>query len=283
VLQHEGALTPFLEMVRGYWPLYAELGGDGSLRTGGFAGLIGGTRSVIDTSTLLALVPVGVLTLRPCFEDPRARREILTFAGLALVFVLYIAQSGKFWEYHGLPLFYAAALIGGFVEYRRAGETPRTDWVALRSLTLVCLVWLSLAEAPHQQAASAWHARVTSQAQGVAQFLSRHVQPGERVQPLDVANGAVHAMWLVEADLATSFLYDFHFYHHTDDPFIRGLRERLLRELEESKPRFLIAATQPAFRARGPGSAFPELEQWISRHYGRVYRSGGLEVLERRR
>jgi hypothetical protein len=115
---------------------------------------------------------------------------------------------------------------------------------------------------------------VTSQAQGVAQFLSRHVQPGERVQPLDVANGAVHAMWLVEADLATSFLYDFYFYHHTDDPFIRGLRERLLRELEESKPRFLIAATQPAFRG-GPG-ARSQLEQWISRHYGRVYKSGGL-------
>jgi hypothetical protein len=91
-------------------------------------------------------------------------------------------------------------------------------------------------------------------------------------------------MWLVEAELATSFLYDFHFYHHADRPFIRGLRDQLLRELDRSKPRFIIAATQPAFRARGPGSAtFPELDQLISRHYVRVYTSGGLEVLERRK
>jgi hypothetical protein len=284
VLYREGALAPFLEMVRGYWPLYAELGGDGSLRPGGFVSVLEGVRDVIGTSTLLAMVPVGVWAMRPCFEAARARREILGFVGLALVFALYIGLAGKFWEYHGLPFFYACALIGGFVEYRHAGDSPRTGWVALRSATLACLVWLSLAEAPHQQAARTWHARVTSQAHGVAEFLRRHAQPGDRVQPLDVANGAVHAMWLVEADLATSFLYDFHFYHHADSPYIRGLRDRLLRELDRSKPRFLIAATQPAFRARGPGSAtFPELDQWIFRHYVRVYRNGGLDVLESRK
>jgi len=285
VLYQQGALAPFLEMVRGYWPLYAELQGDGSLRGSVFDGsLLDGVRSVINTSTLLFMAPVGVLAMRPCFSESRARREILTFVGLALVFVLYIGMAGKFWEYHGLPLFYACALIGGFVEYRRDDETPRTAWVALRCLVVACLVWLSLAEAPHQQAARIWHARVTGQAQGVAEFLRSHAQGGERVQPLDVANGAVHAMWLVEADLATSFLYDFHFYHHADSPFIRGLQSRLLRELDQNEPRFVIAATQPAFRARGPGSTtFPELAQLISRHYVRVYKNGGLEVLERRR
>ena len=284
VLHQQGALAPFLEMMRGYWPLYAELRGDGSLRAGVFdGGLIDGVGSVINTSTLLAMAPVGVLAMLPCFANARARREILTFVGLALVLALYIGLSGKFWEYHGLPFFFACALLGGFVEYRHAGETPRTDWVALRTATLACLVWLSLAEAPHQRAAGIWHARVTSQAQGVAEYLRRHLHPGERVQPLDVANGAVHAMWLVEADLATSFLYDFHFYHHADSPYIRGLRDRLLRELDRSQPRFIIAATQPAFRARGPGSAtFPELDQLMSRDYVRVYRNGGLEVLERR-
>jgi hypothetical protein len=284
VLQQQGALASFLSMVREYWPLYAELRGDGSLRGSALDGsLIDGVRSVVNTSTLLFMAPVGVLAMQPCFADARARREILAFVGLALVFALYIAMAGKFWEYHGLPLFYACALFGGFVEYRRKGETPRIAWVALRSLTLACLVWLSLAEAPHQQAARAWHARVTDQAQAVARFLSRHAQPGEAIQPLDVANGAVHAMWLVEADLATSLLYDFHLYHHADSPYIRGLQSRLLRELEASKPRFIIAATQPAFRARGPGSTtFPELAELVSRDYVRVYRSGGLEVLERR-
>jgi hypothetical protein len=284
LLQREGALTPFVEMVRGYWPLYAELRGDGSLRGSALDGsLVDGVRGVVSTSTLLAMVPVGIWAMRPCFDDARTRREILSFVGLALAFALYIGLSGKFWEYHGLPFFYACALLAGFVEYRYAGEAPRTGWIALRTVALASLVWLSLAEAPHQQAARAWHARVTSQAQGVAEFLRRHARPGERVQPLDVANGAVHAMWLVEADLATSFLYDFHLYHHPDSPFIRGLRDRLLRELERSSPRFMLLATQPAFRARGPGSAtFPELDRWISSHYQRVYRSGGLDVLERR-
>jgi hypothetical protein len=284
LLHQQGALGPFLEMARGYWPLYAELQGDGSLPGSVLAGsLLDGVRSVINASTLLFMAPVGVLAMRPCFADARARREILSFVGLALVFALYIGMTGKFWKYHGLPFFYAAALIGGFVEYRRDDETPRMAWVALRGLLLACLVWLSLAEAPYQQQGRMWHARVTSQAQGVAEFLGQHAQRGERMQPFDVTNGAVHAMWLVEADLATSFLYDFHFYHHPDSPTIQGLQSRLLRELEQSKPRFLIADTQPTFRARGPGSTtFPELARWISRHYVRVYKSGALEVLERR-
>ena len=93
------SLLPFLRIVRDYWPLYAQLGGDGSVRAGLLAtSTLDGVRSVIGTGTMLALFPVGSYAIATRLREPELRPEVLTLFATVAAFVAYIALNGKFWE-----------------------------------------------------------------------------------------------------------------------------------------------------------------------------------------
>ncbi len=77
----------------------------------------------------------------------------------------------------------------------------------------------------------------------IAAFLQSNFKPGDLVQPLDWTGGAVHAMLIARAQLATRFVYDFHFYHHISSPYIQGLRGQFIESMKETRPRFVIQIT----------------------------------------
>lgn len=122
-----------------------------------------------------------------------------------------------------------------------------------------------------------------SQVRDVADYLSSHVGRRDRALVLDTTSGAVNAMLRSRTESATTYIYDFHFFHHDDDPVIVRMRADLMRQLREQPPRFIVrsdSSWSDRFELAA-FTSFPELDRFL-RDYRPRFTSGELTVLERR-
>ena len=118
----------------------------------------------------------------------------------------------------------------------------------------------------------------------IAGYLRANLEPGDKVQPLDWTGGAVHGMLLARAEVATRFMYDYHFYHHVSQPFIQTLRSRFIDDLEKSSPRYIIQVETLKPWVSGPDTTreFNELQAILREDYSPVLIGDGYLVHERR-
>src|SRR5262249_35542675 len=116
----------------------------------------------------------------------------------------------------------------------------------------------------------------------IEQFLRANLRPGDRVMPLDVTGGAVHAMYRCRAPLAGRFLYDFHFYHHVSTPIIQSLRGEIVATLQNEPPRFVVPSPG-GWHPSGDDCAaeFPALDALLATRYQPVETGERFRILER--
>lgn len=286
-----GALVGFLDGALNYWPLYNALSGsprphvvlNGAARAWyvarGAMGLGGHP-----TLPLAIAAVLGVrLAVRSRALGATGRGPVWLLAACAVMSWMSVAAAGKFYLYHWLPLNYFCILLAslGFADRLSAAEgqhrTPERRWTAawMTWLLLITLgVGLPWRYGPFYRPFAFPHARV----QEIAAFLSRHLRPGDTVAPLDWTEGAVHAMLLARAPLGIPFLYDFHFYHHVESPYVQQLRRRLRDHFEQKPPRFIVRVPQQAFAGPQTATDFPELLQLISSRYTKVVEGAGYEI-----
>jgi hypothetical protein len=285
---HHGAFAAFLETAREYWPLYAELRGDGTIRAHPFeSARLFDFAKAASSYRFLGISAIGLFLAFPRLlrGGSRARVECTALLGLVVAFMLYLYSSGKFWPYHSVPLYFAYSLVAGFALWRPV-ERSRSGAVHALLTVVIAALFVFPLSGPDQvrRLLAGAPFLLPRDIDAVAKLLNDSIEPGETVQPLDVSSGAAHAMLLARVPLATRFLYDFHFYHHTDDPFIRALRGELIAALEFERPRFVVESSRLAWRPRGlRTSGFPELDALLERHYRTVYTGNRLTVRERRR
>jgi len=281
-LASAGALGPFLEMATHYWPLYREIAGDGRVLTAGMHEFA--APQTLARVREFPYLPAALAGVVVC-ATARARRDRPHTAALAVVLCwalcwsLYIYFGGKTWYYHAHPLYLTLSLLAGLsvLWLDAAGPLPRPLPRGVVAAALFALLWLP---APRQSKPLDLLA-----VDAISDRVCPALQTGDRVLPVDVASGALHVMLRCQARVAGSFLYAFHFMHHTDTPYIRGLRSKWLEEIRVERPRFVIRATS-GWRiedADGP-TRFPELDRWLARHYATVPLPvrGQLELLELR-
>ena len=101
----------------------------------------------------------------------------------------------------------------------------------------------------------------------IAAFLRADLKPGDTVQPLDWTDGAVHAMLISEAQIATRFVYAFSFYHHISSRYIKDLRREFIAALHRAKPRFIIKMENgfPWVHGLDTTKDFADLDRFIPR------------------
>lgn len=280
-----GGWPAFREIVANYWPLYSQLDGDGAIRAGLGSRLIGLFTPLgyifLQTSTagltLLGLYfGVGELRKRP-------RLDLFALFALLAAGLLYVSVGGKFWDYHYLPALLFACMLGGFSI--RLLATPQRLAPRL-GLLLLFIITLPLLHAP-QYSWDFFHVRRIAVKGGdvdqIADYLKKNLRPGETVQPLDTTGGALHAMLIANAPIATPFIYDFYFYHDPAIPYVASLRGRFIQALVEKKPRFLIQFFKP-WRVHGPGAAggFSELAALLASDYQPVLKEARFCIWERK-
>lgn len=287
-LLHTHALSAFLDIASGYWPLYGSLSGTHRTVAGvwRFWNLWHGFLSFGSYGILLLPACAGVITA--CYDSALShaqRRQVWLFTGMAVCYCMYPVLSGQFWDYHWLIFIYWLTVLIGLAFVARPGVRTQTQ-LLLPLVLLLCTLKFTL-HFPDLVIEQCVGAPMEKPKEGrvdaIARYLNRHLRPGDRVQPLDWTGGAVHAMLLARARLATPFMYDFHFYHHVSHPYIQGLRRRFLQALIDMPPRFIVEITRdkPWVHGRDTTQQFPALDRYLLEHYHDTYWGEGFVIRER--
>jgi hypothetical protein len=284
-----GALGPLVEMMANYWPLYGRLGDDHQTLSGGdrVGYLIRQYRSLGGYGVWLGPAALGAfVALHATPLDPRQRRHVHALLALTFAYSLYPLFSGQFWRYHWFLLAFFLAQTSALCLIRQpAAAGLARSLFAPSVLAFVLLTMTPLGLARDALLGARPQAPKDGRVDAIASFLQREMRPGETVQPLDWTAGAVHAMLIARAPIATRYVYDFHFYHHVSRPYIQELRRRFIMELSDARPRFLIEMTtddKPWVSGRDTTRRFEALEAFIRGGYTVAVEGKGFRIHERR-
>ncbi len=266
-----GSLRPFLEIVLKYWPLYSQISGQLLVVNGAERWLL-----ILDQFWRLGgnaiwLIPAGLgfsLLLRNSDLSGSTRRQVLLFAWMAVVFGIYPAMSGQFFQYHYLPFVYFTIVLASLA--LTSSVIHKWNSVLFAIFLMVILIEVRPPSAIIQQVEGKSAAAPSGREEKIAAYLASHLKPGDTVQPLDWTGGALQAMLTTRARLATTFVFDFYFYHHVSDPYIQGLRSQFINELELGPPAYIVEVTsmdKPWISGPDTSREFPELDEFLDENY----------------
>ncbi len=205
-------------------------------------------------------------------------RHAVVLVGLAYGVVHFVGQR-KGWEYHLYPLAaFAAVLVCAEIERSRG---RRVAWLALAA-GLASLVW-SLGVKGVEAADSGWIAMKERRVTALTADLVARTKPGDEVQVLDTTDGGVHALLRARIAEPTRFVYDFHFFHHTESPTIQRLRSELVHDLR-ARPPALVVAWEPGWPVSGYErfESFPALTAWLRAEYTLAHEGDGYRIYAKR-
>lgn len=218
-------------------------------------------------------------------------RQTYLLASLAAIYALYPALTGQFFPYHYIPFIYTIILVASLainVEGQRSKVETfdfRLSTPALVTLLLVTLATVRPSQTVIRQLQGKDIAIAADRAAQISAFLEKNLEPGDTVQPLDWTGGSLLAMLETRAPIATSYVFDFYFYHHVSNPYIQSLRADFMTQLSESKPRFIIEVTsidKPWVSGEDTSRDFPELRAFLDEHYSVTMDREDYIVYERR-
>ena len=109
------------------------------------------------------------------------------------------------------------------------------------------------------------------------------IRDSERVQVLDTAAGGIHALLRLGLRQPTRFIYDFHFFHHADDPRIRALRAELVADLVAQRPAAVVILEE-SWPELGYErlAAFPELARLLETSFPLALTGPGYRIYAKR-
>lgn len=277
-LAARGGLGPCLAILTGYvLPLYSQVGR---------VSVLAATRwHAWGRASFGLLAVLGLLGLRASAWSPR---PVLAALG-ALYGAAHFGLQGKGWEYQLYPLaLFLCALASAAVARRGDGSRtrravePRAGRRAI-ALTAWALLVLVLGAKGLEARAPEWIAEKARRVAALTRDLAPLVRPGETVQVLDTTSGGIHALLRLGLRQPTRFIYDFHFFHHQDDPRIRALRAELVAGLTAHPPAAVVVL-QESWPELGYDrlAAFPELERTLATAFTLAVTGGGYRIYAKR-
>lgn len=268
------SLTSFLEVAFKYWPLYGQINSQMEIASGfkAIRAHLDGLYSIGIKALLFAPALMGFQALsKNKFLAIQEREKSFVMVGGVLVSLLEVVFANKYWEYHWLPMmmFLILLSVAGLASPPFRAR-PQNAWISICSLILV----LAFVIRPPVDFWNQLESGSPTVPQGgrvdeVANYLKVNLEPGDTVQPLDWAKGAVHSMFIVKATPASRYLYDFYFYHHISNPEIQFMRQDFIKQISISKPKVIIQYYdgRPWVSGLDTTREFPELQQFLIANY----------------
>ncbi len=289
-LWRHGALPAFWEIATLSWPQYVQLTRYHEILEPGpwhALYLMSGFLAFGGQAPWLFTGLVGVFAALEQPTVPRANKALIIVIGvLTLSYGVYPVFGGKFWDYHWIIFTYMAIALSSLCLVSIPTEvTGRARLLPLLTLALAISVQVRPPmESTIQVMGWSLPAPKDGRVDEIATFLRSRLRPGDLVQPLDWTGGAVHAMLIARARLATRYLYDEEFYHHVSTPYVQRLRREFVRDLQASGARFVIdiATDKPWVSGFDTTTEFPELRQLLAAQYTMVFKGKGYSILEKR-
>lgn len=259
------SLSPFLDIAANYWGLYSQINGRMEVTSGADRWLFILAQLPHFGGHALWLIPAGLGVYL------NRNRQTYLLAALALCYAIYPALSGQFFPYHYIPFIYFIILLA--VLLLSTSHFPQPSFLfplSLLLLLLTIILTIRPSTAFLRQIEGKSISTSTNRAEDIARFLERNLEPGDTVQPLDWTGGSLLAMLQIRAPLATSYVFDFYFYHHVSDPYIQSIRVDFMTQLQEANPRFIIEVTaidKPWVTGEDTSRDFPELRTFLDGRY----------------
>ena len=282
-----GGLPSFIDIARHYWPLYNELTGVRPSRI-----VVDGdrwwwnaqryflSRDLRHLMVIPAIAGAWYALARASLDRAR-RREVALLVAIFVTLQLYPLAAGKFWGYHWLPAHFASAMLASLCFCPPDHRSPLGGNFALM-MTVVMMAAVTPAMVDLGRNARVMSGTTPATAARIARELRPRLQPGDTVQPLDWTAGAVHALLMTEARIATPFLYDFYFYHHVSTRYVQSLRRRLIDDLDRARPALVVDTdNQRLFDGPDTTTQFAALADWLRRHYRAVAANSDFVIYER--
>lgn len=277
------SLIPLTDIILNYVPLYAQINGEMAV-----------TSSAERTAYLLNQVwrlGGSALWLIPAAFGIYLNRNRQTYllASLAIIYALYPALTGQFFPYHYIPFIYTIILVASLSINHQPSTTNHSPFTIHYLSPIILLLTILITVKPSQtflrQLQGKDIAIAADRAAQIADFLEKNLEPGDQVQPLDWTGGSLLAMLETRTPIATSYVFDFYFYHHISDPYIQSLRSDFMAQLQEARPRFIIEVTaidKPWVSGEDTTRDFPELRAFLAGHYSVTMEKEDYIIYERR-
>lgn len=290
----KGGLSDFIITMKSYIPLYTKLNGhlytiEGSERWIYYlkSFLTLGQKNTYSVRILLPAA-LGVFLAIKFFPEPKSKKKFLILlVSLCVTYSFYPLSQGKFWTTHYLPMQYFLILCASlnFVKPPVEGRYHYLQSIAM--VVMAVFIVTTVRPTPDfSQRMRGAAAALPNQGRTheIANYLESNMNPDDTVQPLDFVRGAVHAMLISRAKIATPFIYDLQFYHHISSPYIQYLRKQFILQMKKTQPRFVIRITErPWPLGKDTSVDFPELDQLLNNHYHIVREGNGYEIMEKNR
>lgn len=288
-LWYKGGLPYFWEIFSSYMPLYLQLNNNHEIISG-FERYIYLFRFYLGLGgryILLLPITLGVyIALSEFKRSSPQTRLVLLLITLLFLYSIYPVFAGKFWDYHWMPFIYFGTLCASMILLPASLKSPS---LYRRIIPLIVfLFFLLVAVRPandfiHQIQGDTPAAPKEGNVDKIAYFLKLHLNPWDKVQPLDWTGGAVHGMLLSKSVIATPYIYDFLFYHHISEQYIQRIRKIFIKQLKEEKPRFIIdMIAKPRPIGKDTTREFPELQKFIFENYNIASQDIGFIIWERK-
>jgi hypothetical protein len=279
------SLFPLIDIILNYVPLYTQINGELAITSSA-------ERTAYVLNQLWRLGGSGLWLIPAALGIHLNRnRQAYLLGSLAIIYAIYPALTGQFFLYHYIPFIYTIILVASLA-LNVEGQTSNVPTFDLRlstfsliALLLVTLVNVRPSQTFLRQLQGKDIAIAADRATQISTFLEKNLEPGDQVQPLDWTGGTLLAMLENRAPIATSYVFDFYFYHHVSDPYIHSLRADFMNQLQESKPRFIIEVTaidKPWVSGEDTSRDFPELRAFLTENYSVTMEREDYIIYERR-
>ena len=256
------SLAPLIDIILNYVPLYTQINGEMAITPSA-------ERTAYLLNQLWHLGGSGLWLIPATFGIYLNRnRQTYLLASLTLIYALYPALTGQFFPYHYIPFIYTIILVAS-LSLSSNYQLPITN-LSYIFLFATILITVKPSQTFLRQLQGKDIAIAADRAAQISSFLEKNLEPGDTVQPLDWTGGSLLAMLENRAPIATSYVFDFYFYHHISNPYIQSLRADFMTQLQESKPRFIIEVTaidKPWVSGEDTSRDFPELRAFLNEYY----------------
>jgi hypothetical protein len=283
------AIAPFLDIVFHYWPLYTQLSGDHITISGipRISYLISNYLAFGHNWAWFLPFSIGLyIALYQVKLEGTPKKQVIFLIGLVFCYSLYPIISGQFWNYHWLLFLFFIVQASSLCLIQQpvsSGAIRKLfPVITLMAFIIVLLEVISIITFSAPLAGQPLPLPKNGRVDEMSTFLKRNLLPGDTVQPLDWTGGAVHAMLISNARIATPFIYDFYFYQNISNPYIQGLRNRFITDIKAAKPRFIIqifAEDKPWVLGTDTTREFGELQAILS-DYAVVSKGNGYLIYE---
>lgn len=262
------SLFPLLDIILNYVPLYTQINGEMVIMPSSerLTYLFNQVWRLGGSALWLLPAAFGIYLNR--------NRQAYLLASLTIIYALYPALTGQFFPYHYIPFLYTIILVASLSLSTFHSPPSKQPSFLLPLSSTILLATILITIRPSQtfirQLQGKDIAIAADRATQISTFLEKNLEPGDQVQPLDWTGGSLLAMLENRAPIATSYVFDFYFYHHVSNPYIQSLRADFMTQLQESKPHFIIEVTaidKPWVSGEDTSRDFPELRAFLVENY----------------